>query len=167
MARTGPVDLIEIACFQCGKPFQVCLGDYRGHRYCPQGECRKLGYQARDRERGSKYQATDQGRRNHCGRQQKLRDRARVTHGTTGPDPTTAATLSCDACDARADQEAPNAGRAEPWLGQDLPGSVPDRQREASGRVPRCVICRRIGVVVFRISREHAEGVRVRGPGRA
>jgi hypothetical protein len=37
-----PVDLIEIACFQCGGLFHVCIRDYRGQGYYGR-QCRELG----------------------------------------------------------------------------------------------------------------------------
>ena len=55
MVAADPVDLIEIECFRCSVLFPVCVRDYRGQRYCG-GECRELGYRARRREAGRKYQ---------------------------------------------------------------------------------------------------------------
>ena len=77
MAGVELLDLYEIVCFQCGRRFQVCVADYRGHRYCLEGDCRKLGYRARARERGRRYQGTDNGRTNHRDRQQRQRDEVR------------------------------------------------------------------------------------------
>ena len=68
MARADPVELYEIACFHCGQTLQLCIRDYRGKRYCLEGECRKLGYQTRTRERGRRYQGKPKGRENHGGR---------------------------------------------------------------------------------------------------
>jgi hypothetical protein len=41
MGGADRVDLIEVACFHCGKPFDVCIRDYRGQRYCEK-DCREL-----------------------------------------------------------------------------------------------------------------------------
>jgi hypothetical protein len=52
MADADPLDLIEIACFECRKAFDVCIHDYRGRR------CRELGYRSCEREAGRRYQGT-------------------------------------------------------------------------------------------------------------
>lgn len=60
MAEARLVDLMEIECFQCRRPFQVCMQDYRRQRYCGR-ECRKLGYRACARKRGSTRPGTEVG----------------------------------------------------------------------------------------------------------
>jgi hypothetical protein len=115
MARADPVELelYEIECFYCGETFWICVPEYCGQRYCPEGECPKLGYAARTRERGREYQKKN-GRENHAARQQALRDKAKAGEdrtpratgapepkgsaeaspsGTAGPDPGSSAAL--------------------------------------------------------------------------
>ena len=225
------VDLIEIVCFHCGRPFQICFGDNRGQHYCLDGECRKLGYRARTRERGRRYQGNENGRKNHAGRQQALRDRradgeasslvpgaetpppsdepvskahepppepidraARPAGEARGPVPDRPTESSpqpgCGFCD-RGDadvthgapiqtplpadtvwlqgqpsggEEVPDAGSRGQDLGAGGANPRPDRQRPAGPDLPRlyrCIVCEKVGRVVFRISRERPEGVRV------
>jgi hypothetical protein len=225
------VDLIEIVCFQCGRPFQICFGDYRGQRYCLEGECQELGYRARTRERGRAYQGRENGRKNHAGRQQALRDRradgeasslvscggtpppsdepvstaheaapepigraARPAGEAGGPVPDRPAEISpqpgcgfCDRDDADVTHGAPiqtsppadtvllkgqpsggeevsDAGSRGRDLGARGGGPEPDRPPPARPRLPRlyqCFVCEKVGLVVFRISKERPEGVRV------
>ena len=189
MAGVDATDRYEIACFFCGRPFRVCVADFRGQRYCLGGDCRKLGYRARTRERGRRYQGKHQGRQNHRDRQQSLRNKQQGPGEPKGsgstpvadqadpegtgcrprdPDDVThstageaaAATVTvCPTADRAPAEEARRGGR--PGFERDEGQRRSGAGRAAMPRLFRCALCNRAGFVVFRFSNKHPAGVRV------
>jgi hypothetical protein len=156
MAGGDYLDLIEIACFHCGKAFAVCIHDYRGQRYCGP-RCRQLGYRCHEREAGRRYQGTPIGRERHRRRQQDLRDR-RVTDGAGFQGLVASATVSLAA--AKPQGEAPG-GRPQ-GRSQDTPTSgASDRQAGRESRSQSCIVCGCAGIVVLRITGDEPDGERV------
>jgi hypothetical protein len=197
MAGGEAVDLYEIACFLCGRALRLCVSDYRGQRYCLGGQCRRLGYRARSRERGRRYQRKEKGRQKHRGRQESLRNRRQ---GAGEPQGSAAVSAVGEQANLRAAASRPVDGRvthaatgeglavtatvspvadsatAESALQEELsgvgsenvePGKGAAAARRARPRLFRCALCARAGLVVLRFSAEHPEGVRLFGPLRA
>ena len=162
MGGADRVDLIEVACFHCGKLFEVCIRDYRGQRYCKK-DCRELGYRSRGREAGRRYQGTPEGRERHRRRQWALRERGGVTHGATGEVPAARDTVSPDASETRpsANEEVPDESTRDGKPGLSDRRRTSDGQAGQAPRLRRCIVCGRAGVVVFRFARGQPEGIRV------
>jgi len=91
------------------------------------------------------------------------RDDADVTHGAPIQTPLPADTVSLKG-QPSGGEEVSDAGSRGRDLGARGGGPEPDRPRPARPRLPRlyrCFVCEKVGLVVFRISKERPEGVRV------
>jgi hypothetical protein len=66
---------IDANCRWCHQRFFVCRPCWRGQAYCSP-DCRQDGTQARRREAGRRYQASEEGRQHHRKRQSRRRSRA-------------------------------------------------------------------------------------------